>query len=260
MSQQLFPFLLFRQGDVKKKKKKKKGKLHFLAVDVAQLQRAHQTVSSNSQSSAPQELEPFAGTGSLWTRIFMIACLDGAFFPRSESNTLTGWCGLLGSLCFLATDIPASLVSWPQSQFLMLDVLQESCLRTMTPRWLLTLSGGFQCESVPTIVDGRRARRRIRLARGLRVQPQLAPLNCKYPFCRAWCGESLLGSWEGWVCAAFSVALSPHQPWVAQVKLYFAAWTFYQVLFPKIPIGCWKSKLYDWHALLEGANVQIKFP
>ncbi|XP_029867084.1 signal recognition particle subunit SRP72 isoform X3 [Aquila chrysaetos chrysaetos] len=53
------------QGDVKKKKKKKKGKLHFLAVDVAQLQRAHQTVSTNSQPSAPQELEPFAGTGSL---------------------------------------------------------------------------------------------------------------------------------------------------------------------------------------------------
>ncbi|KAM6075964.1 signal recognition particle subunit SRP72 isoform 1-T1 [Chlamydotis macqueenii] len=49
--------------------------------------------------------------------------------------------------------------------------------RTTTPRSLLTLSGGFQCVSVPTTVDGRRARRRIRLARGLRVQPQLAPLN-----------------------------------------------------------------------------------
>jgi len=185
VSQRLFPCLLFRQGDVKKKKKKKKGKLHFLAADTAQLQRAHQIGSSHSQPSAPRELEPFAGTGSLWTQIFMIACLAELFFHRSESSVLMGRCGLLGSSCCLAADIPcislgdASPARWPQSHFLALDVLQESCLRTTTPRWLLTLSGGSQCESVPTIVDGRRARRRIRSARGLRVQPQLAPLNCK---------------------------------------------------------------------------------
>lgn len=53
VSQQLIPFLLFRQGDVKKKKKKKKGKLHFLGVGKTQLQRAHQIVSSKSQPLAP---------------------------------------------------------------------------------------------------------------------------------------------------------------------------------------------------------------
>lgn len=80
----------FRQGEVKKKKKKKKGKLYFLAVDTAQLQRARQIVSSNSHPPGPQELEPFARTGSLGTRISMIACLVGAFFHRSESSTLIG--------------------------------------------------------------------------------------------------------------------------------------------------------------------------
>lgn len=189
VSQQLFLFLLFRQGDVKKKKKKKKGKLSFLAVDTTQLHGAHQIVSSNSQLWAPQELEPFARTGFQWAWIFVTACLDESFFHWSESSTLIGslcWAlctsWLLTPICipwWCLSSVNPSLISWHY-------LVQESCLRTMTPRWLLTPSGGFQCGSVPTIVAERRARRRIRLARGLRVQLQLAPLNCKYPLVMIW--------------------------------------------------------------------------
>lgn len=84
------PCFPFRQGEVKKKKKKKKGKSYFLAVETAQLQRVLQILSPNSWPLGPQELEPFARTMSLETWIFMIACLFGAFFLRSESNTLIG--------------------------------------------------------------------------------------------------------------------------------------------------------------------------
>ena len=79
-------------------------------------------------------------------------------------------------------------------------------------------------------MDGRRARRRTRLARELRVQPQLVPLNCKYPLLGlVW---EMTPGWLGGVC----FPVSSHQLWEAQLKLFIVIQTFYQLLFQKISL------------------------